>query len=47
MMETRDPVLRGVVEMDETYVGGDPRPQSTCDDDSDERRSNERPEAWA
>jgi hypothetical protein len=36
MMATDDPVLRGVVEMDETYVGGDPRPRNTGDDNSDD-----------
>ncbi|WP_200342512.1 IS1595 family transposase, partial [Rhodovibrio sodomensis] len=35
-MEADDPVLRGVVEMDETYVGGAPRPRNTGDDDSDD-----------
>ncbi len=35
-MATDDPVLRGVVEMDETYVGGNPRPRNTGDDDSDD-----------
>ncbi|MBK1667638.1 hypothetical protein CKO28_06270 [Rhodovibrio sodomensis] len=33
-MQGDDPVLRGVVEMDETYVGGDPRPRNTGDDDA-------------
>lgn len=32
MMETDAPVLRGVVEMDEAYVGGDPRRPNTGDD---------------
>jgi len=36
IMATDDPVLSGVVEMDETYVGGDPRPRNTGDDDSDD-----------
>jgi hypothetical protein len=33
IMQTDDPVLRGVVEMDD--VGGDPRPRNTDDDGSD------------
>ena len=36
IMETDDPMLRGVVEMDETFVGGDPRPRNTGDDASDD-----------
>ena len=36
MMETDDPVLHGVVEMDETFVGGDPRPRNTGDDGSND-----------
>jgi hypothetical protein len=39
-MEADDPVLRGVVEMDETYVGGDPRPRNTGDNDSDDDDSS-------
>ena len=34
-MQNDGPVLCGVVEMDETYFGGDPRAWSTGDDDSD------------
>jgi hypothetical protein len=35
-MEADDPVLRRVVEMDETYVCVDPRPRNTGDDDADD-----------